>query len=388
VRFQPLQVKRQLIRYILDGNFSRGEALPTIHTLARTFRVSPNTVQEAVHALAAEGLIKATRGRGLFVNSTGPMVQGGKRIGVVLSGTREYLKGAAWPGEVFQALQEKTRAARLTLVPCPLGEVKMLAIAEHIQAQKFAGLLLFELDSDSLIMELRELRLPMISVDHDAYRMGVSSVTFDNAQGAFDTTQHLIEQGHRHIVLLRGLFIHSIGNATFLSAVQDERVEGYRLAMHAAGLPVRAQEYRKGRKYLREHLLHLFGSRPAPTAVVCVEDWQAQVVAEELQMLGFRIPEDLSIVGFGDSGHEVSPGRKLTSVAVDMRAMGEEAARLLLNAVQGNGAAPERMRLPTRLVRHGTVCAPAQVAAVASPMAWPVPAAPSEINAKGMLIPS
>jgi LacI family gluconate utilization system Gnt-I transcriptional repressor len=81
----------------------------------------------------------------------------------------------------------------------------------------------------------------------------------------------------------------------------------------------------------------LLAREPRPDAVFAVSDLSAVGVVMECQRRGVRVPEDLSVMGFGDFeiGAQINP--RLTSIHVDFRGLGETTGRLLKELL-GNGA--------------------------------------------------
>lgn len=356
MRYTPtFRVQQQLLRYIRDRGLGTDAPLPTIVSLAKTLGVSKNTVQKAVHALSAEGAIEAKRGKGLFVKSIVRRARKSTRVALIYPNRPEYIKQSPYPTEVVRSLSQDLDKSGFSLDTHSLMQVERLTFVEHFRSLQPAGLVLFELDNDLLISELLELRLPMVSIDYDAYRLGISSVVFDNLYGAFQSTRHLIEMGHRYVVFMRPLLRGRFGINQWLNTVEDERMQGYRLAMLDAGLEPVTVEYEIAPDVLPETLLNLLGRRPAPTAFVCVADWSANRIIERASALGYRIPEDLSVIGFGDGSVEFAPKRRISSVSVDRKGMGSHAARLLLETMQGGRAAPERVVLPTSLLPRDSV---------------------------------
>ena len=352
-------IRRQLLRLILNGDHSPTQMLPSIGSLAKTFKVSTATVQKAIHSLTEQGLIDARPGSGLFVKPFQRNAsKGGGRIALLHPDKGSYLKGYPYPGQVIDALRGELEPAGFTLVPWSLEKPETLVLQESLRKMKLSGLALFEIDNDCLISELRELCVPMVSLDFDAYRHGISSVIFDNPLGCFQATKHLMDMGHRHIVFMKPLLKYDIYDNPFYDVIADRRLDGYRIAMQAGGLPVVVREYHNRASEIQEIILELFSQDPVPTAFVCVGDWSARMIAEQLQVRGLEIPRDISIVGFGDIPGEFAPGRQITSVRVDYRDMGQSAGRLLLGALQGHGRAQRRV-LATRLVPHESVGAPA-----------------------------
>jgi LacI family transcriptional regulator len=170
-------------------------------------------------------------------------------------------------------------------------------------------------------------------------------------------TQHLIEIGRKRIAF--------IGAASF-SPTTDRR-NGYRAAMERAGIKihpkyeVRLPQNEESNHVLGEkHMGELLKLRPRPDAVFCYNDptaWGATFATLEA---GLRIPEDIAILGCGNSIYNGFFRVPLTSVDLNAARMGEEAANLALRAIKERALkvehAPMALLLrPTLVVRGSTV---------------------------------
>lgn len=65
------QIKSQIRSVIMSGEFTAGEALPSLRKLAKELRVSVLTVTRAYNELADEGLVENVQGKGTFVMERG-----------------------------------------------------------------------------------------------------------------------------------------------------------------------------------------------------------------------------------------------------------------------------------------------------------------------------
>jgi DNA-binding LacI/PurR family transcriptional regulator len=362
------QVKQRLLSAILAGQYGPEGLLPTIRDLARRLKVSTNTVQKAIHQLSSEGVVEARPGRGIVVKSVGRPPGGSRLVGVPLPYDRlePLRRDRGWPHGVLIPLRDRLAEAGYSAVFCPLLNVDELAVVEHLRGLNLAGIVLFEVYNDHLVTEIAALRLPMVSMDYDTSHLGIPSVVFDNAWGGFQAARHLIDHGHRHIVSLHPRHRRRVGRNPFLDAVDKERVEGFRLAMMSAGLAVRLEDFTlvtdspAGEAVgesgvLQERLAALFETQPVPTALMCRNDGIARIVAEHLRELALRVPEDVSIIGFGDAAMEFSPGKRLTSIWVDRDGMGRTAAQYILREMKQRTPVPHRHVLPTHVAGYDSV---------------------------------
>ncbi|MBO8192278.1 LacI family DNA-binding transcriptional regulator [Streptomyces oryzae] len=171
--------------------------------------------------------------------------------------------------------------------------------------------------------------------------------------GGRSAARLLLEAGHRRVALIGGLD----------DIASVERLRGFRDALRAVGSDAR-QEWvvRTGGEISSGYdgAMRLLQGVPAdrrPTGIVCYNDRVAAGVLHAAARLGLGVPADLSIVGYDDQEHMaafLSP--PLTTVALPHRAMGETAARLVLDAI-GSGTVPPVVtrKLECPVVTRGSV---------------------------------
>lgn len=351
-----LEIKESLWEAIKEGRYPPGSSLPPVIELARIYKASNKTVLKALNALNAEGILESKRGKGSFVLSGKQHAASSRRIGFVHAGEPGYLKSRPWPGDVVEDLRKALKKAGYSLHPYSLEKFDPLVIADRLKREKLAGLILFEVTSDRLLTDLKALQLPIISMDHDGYRLGVSSVVFDNSLGGILATKSLIERGHREIAFIRPLYYrYSGGSNPYLDAVEEDRVQGYRLAMMTAELPVHIETYPKRPGNLHQKILELFARRPSPTAILCKSGHSAEEVISEVEQLGIRIPEDLSLISFDCADVTCAGGRHLASVKLHTHEMGKKGGQLMVRELKKREGIPERVILPVKIELNDTV---------------------------------
>jgi DNA-binding LacI/PurR family transcriptional regulator len=212
--------------------------------------------------------------------------------------------------------------------------------------------------------------LPLVFVDQ-APVAGGSSVLLDERAGSRQAAQHLLDLGHRRIALLalsstghRGVVAEP--DAAGSGYTSRERVVGWfeplgdadGVEITAIDVPVNSEP----EAYAAAHELLIAPDRP--TGFLCYSDVMAWGVLRAAQDLGFRVPADVSVVGFDDSPLALRMRPALTTVRQDLAAKGRAAALALTAAIvrdrNGSDAVPERIVLPTELVvRESTGPAPA-----------------------------
>ncbi len=178
--------------------------------------------------------------------------------------------------------------------------------------------------------------------------------TVDQRAGTAAATRHLLELGHDTVW-------HLAGPVDWMDA--DERVEGWRSELEAAGAPVpalfRGDWTPRAGYELGESLLEI----PELTAVLVANDQMALGLLRRLHEAGRQVPRDLSVVGFDDIPEAAYFTPPLTTVRQDFTELGRRCLHLLLGRIEDREV-PSRVVVPPELVvRASTGAAPSARAA-------------------------
>lgn len=204
----------------------------------------------------------------------------------------------------------------------------------------------------SLIPLLSEAGVPAVTVNRQVDAPYISCVNIDDASACFHATQHLIDLGHERIAFLGGK--RNYQNT-------KRRIQGYQKAMEAAGLLI-PEEYCLTGDYtessgfeMADTLLHLPNR---PTAVVCASDTIAIGCIHTMNQAGLNIPNDISVIGFGDieAGRTMNP--PLTTVSQSSEEYGTVAAHMLLQSMDMPVILSQKVLLQTRLIIRGSTASP------------------------------
>jgi LacI family transcriptional regulator len=166
-------------------------------------------------------------------------------------------------------------------------------------------------------------------------------------------TEHLLVQGHRAIAFFGG---HRDSSSC------DERRTGYREALAARGIAPDPQwlvECAPTRLEAARQTGALFARDPAPTAAVCYNDAVALGLMAGLAARGRLAGRDFALVGFDDIPEAAVSTPPLSTISVLPRERGMQAARLVLERLQGAGGASRSTIAPAQLViRASSLVAP------------------------------
>ena len=174
-------------------------------------------------------------------------------------------------------------------------------------------------------------------------------VTMQNVEGARAATEHILGLGRRRIAALGAHPGEVIGSAAL-------RLDGYRAALDAAGLPydedlivtVGSWHRRNGAEGMRE----LLARGTEFDAVVAFNDAIALGALRVLQEAGLRVPEDVAVIGFDDIDETQYSMPTLSTIDPGREEIARTAIDLLLRRIEGAGEpfTPEEILVPFRLV--------------------------------------
>ncbi len=187
--------------------------------------------------------------------------------------------------------------------------------------------------------------IPLVMVDEDLPNATAPTVVSDNYDGGRQAANHLLGMGHREALVLAAA-------PELLSS--SRRVAGFADTWQAGGgrapqVAFTSFTHEGGVQAVRNHRDLLKARRV--TAVFAVNDLAALGAIIEMRALGLVVPQDVSVVGFDDSEVTRYCDPALTTVRQDVSGLGEQATRLLVEALSGSRpVTPGRQVLPVNLV--------------------------------------
>jgi len=367
-----LQVKASLQSEIASGKFAPGDPLPTERELASKLRLNRLTVRRALDELAREKVICRIPGRGTFLpggatrnlklrKPGAPKASEELVIALVAPYTQIAADGSSF---YFRALQGMEAACALNVsLSLRRLEGDASALAARLKADEgVRGLIALSVPRRKQLESLTRAGLPMVVYDAapaDYFsHPGVDFVGHANEVGAFEATNALINLGHRQIACL----VHATSNdpkTARASEVARERQRGYERAFASRKLPVprkliqpvipsSACGYAAAQKMLRQSL--------RPTAFFTTVDELAIGALAGAKDLGLRVPEQVSVVGFGDLGHFSTPA--LSVVRLQIEASGRTAVQRLLERIAHPELPVRKEVLETEFIQRGTTGMP------------------------------
>jgi DNA-binding LacI/PurR family transcriptional regulator len=189
-----------------------------------------------------------------------------------------------------------------------------------------------------IYQELAARRVPTVLLGHLApFCNQFVNVENDDLLGSYAATQHLIKLGHRRIAFLSG---------PSGTPWNQERFEGYRRGLRDGGFEVDDKLIFQAGRTIEDGVkaaTQMINESCNATAVQAVSDLVAVGCAEVLLNQGLKVPEDISVVGFGNillSHHYRVP---LTTVRQAKFRLGSAAMDTMSQLLRGQKAEPKRL---------------------------------------------
>lgn len=344
-----------ILRDMAEKNRKKGEnRFPTEQELCRRYRLSRQTVRQALNLLENEGVIEKRQGSGTFLTGHSSSAS---RIGILISSEQEYiyprvltdirleLESCGFESTVYvtgnQTCTERRILKKLIDLP-PRGII--------VEGCKSA------LPNPNLDLYIRLLKLGTAVVFLFSYYSGIKECIYisdANQTGSAQLVRHLIENGHS-----------SIGGIFKSDDIQGlQRYQGYCEALKTGGLEIPDEHigwfnsdnlkellYEKNSDFLKKTALRYLSSC---TAVVCYNDLIAYHLIQELHFAGYHIPEDIAVASFDNTYLSTSGTPTITSLSHRPHEMGKRAAQALLEQIRGLPTSPQE--IPWKLnIREST----------------------------------
>jgi len=276
-------------------------------------------------------------------------VQPVKVIGVIMPEFTHF-----YFSSVLAGIEEEASARGYLIMVAQSGESyeREVRICQSFYENKVCGIIVSQAKNTHRydhFERLMEAGVPLVFYDRICTGVNASRVVVDDYMGAFNAVTHLIETGCKRIAFY--------GSAPTLE-ISKNRFNGYKDALLKHGLKfdesiTRICDNRADAEAITPELLE---GEHVPDGFFAVNDDTAIGILYTAKRMGFRVPDDISICGFTNGQRAVACDPMLTTVEQRGVKVGEEAADILIDQVEGilPRDKAERRVVRTRLVIRGT----------------------------------
>ncbi len=329
----------------------RGGGSITLEDIARKARVSPIT---ASRALRDSPLVaQTTRERVLAAASTLGYVPNLLARGLVHNRT-------ATVGAVIVELANPFFAPMVSAIEAVAAKRNFLVVigesgrneqverryVDRFQQLRIGGIIVTPASTALChLAAVRDLGIPVVVMSR-RWEDG-DYVTADNAEGGRMAARHLLERGHRRI----GLITHA---GPVDTSFQD-RLRAFRKVLASAGVSVPPPWDLRTKATLMEDGMEaadaFLAMADRPTAIFALTDRMAMGLVHRLLQRGMKVPGEIAVLGYDDIPFAQCCEVPLTTVRIPLRKVGELAAELLFDRMDGRGPrGRQHVRLAPELV--------------------------------------
>lgn len=310
----------------------------TIHDIARELGLTGSTVSRALkdHPRISQATKKLVRAKADELNYRPNTIASTLRTG------RSNSLGLIVPrinrnffANLIHGVEQVCTDSGYHLLICQSQETlaKEKEAISTLRNSRVDGILLslsVETSQTAHLQNLVDSGIPTILVDRANTKIPLTSVTNDDYEVSKLLTQHLIEQGYKHLV--------HYGGPQFLDSYKN-RYQGFLDALTEAGLspsyPLSSiltieQGYEK--------TMSLFNGTEIPDAIVSASDYSAQGAMKALKELGRSVPGDVAVAGYANETFTELLQPQLTSVELFPEEIGKRAALLLISQIEGGNS--------------------------------------------------
>ena len=214
---------------------------------------------------------------------------------------------------------------KTVIAPCEFGSEIVTEYIDYAREKNFGGLILLgALETKDLKRSLASLSCPIVLLNQELDYLETSSVIIDEYDVAYNSTKYLIDNGHKDIIFLSGQ-----KNA---SAIKD-RANGYTKCMKDHGLKPITVYKTFSQENGKEFAQHLRLNPHQYSAVIIATDEIANGFLLETKNNGVKIPEDISLIAYGDSLICKASSPTISSISYDFEGIGKQLAELLIKKI-------------------------------------------------------
>ncbi|MBL7966187.1 MAG: LacI family DNA-binding transcriptional regulator [Prolixibacteraceae bacterium] len=306
----------------------------TIKDIARILGISPSTVSRALkdHPDINADTKKAVN------ELAGKLKYQPNAVALSLKNSRSNTIGVIIPeivhyffSSVISGIEDVASQKGFTVIICQSNESfdREVANARTLLSHRVDGILVSiskETTTFDHLVNLQEGGIPLVFFDRIAPEIHADQVIIDDMEASYRATRHLIENGCRRIA-------HFAGPQGLL--IGQERLQGYLNAHKETGLPIHesliieADTFEKARNAVGR----LIDTKNIPDGIFAVNDMTAIGAMQTILKRGYKIPEDISIVGFSDGYLSGITDPNLSSVDQHGYEIGTTAAELLFKRI-------------------------------------------------------
>lgn len=346
----PLPLYYQLtetLRKSIRSDWKPGKKFYSERYIAEKCSVSRITAGRVLNDLVKEGLLYRIQGKGTFVadiNVNNERKQCRPRtnnVGFIVAKRLSRIFSGAYNPEELAAMRTYLHNYGYNMVFCNSENNIPNNRKLNDMSKKFDAMIIAGEVADELTGFFNE-RIPVVLLGHCI--KGVTSVITDNVRGTALSTEYLIKSGRKKIGIIYG----SQACAAFRERFETARevIIKNKLHFHSEFTAESAGLLREGYCAAQK----ILSGKDHPDAVICANDIIAIGAMKAIRESGFRIPDDIAVMGFDNIEMAEYVRPQLSTVNYDGGKLLQSVAEIINKKIMGTYDGPEKVMLPVKLV--------------------------------------
>ena len=346
-------IAEKLSGEIAAGKYADAGKLPSAGTLARRFGVARETIRHALEQLHLKGIIASRKGAVAFITERANRCTG--LIGLLMPEITFAQVFQRFANEVVLVGEKFGYSVLLGDVSsAPAAEKAALVkrFAQDFAKRRVEGVIFrpmvdnrYRKVNQEVVRILKDAGVPIVLIDCDIVqspeRSDLDVIGINNVDAGRRIAAHLLATGRRRIAFLVS-GPPSVNRRNRLTGVAGEVIASGGRWDDDSVIGVAPDNVGKVRRLM---------ARPdAPDAIVCGNDEYAIRMIRSLTRLGFRVPEDVAVVGFDDDVCARIFTPQLTTISQPAKLIAEAAFRALLARVRGSTVQPREILVAAPLI--------------------------------------
>lgn len=262
--------------------------------------------------------------------------------------------GNSYVAQIVRGIEEIGRMYKYDIVLCSSygsEEAEIRFIQLLMQKQVEGIIIASEIETTKIAESINKYKVPFVYLNRLYNISKTPTVTIDNEVASRKMVDYLYELGHKNV-------LYVTWNKNIELTIEKSKIQGYTDGiLNRGGLPLVCgvggykieDGYNNGEKILEAI------EKNNVTAVFCCQDEIAIGLINYLYDKGIKVPEDVSVVGYGDISLASIYRPKLTTIKEPYYDFGAVAIRRILKEINGEIPDKRTLKLPVQLIKRESV---------------------------------
>lgn len=255
-------------------------------------------------------------------------------------------------GQIYLSIENNLKESNVNLYVNSIDDYSLnsLVIPKTVSNHTVDGIIILSHLTDDYINKLLSYKIPTVIVDYHSPNVNCDCIVAKNKDGGYNAVNYLIDHNHRSIGF--------IGDIDF-SPSYEERWEGYLRALRINNIKLDTNftitKITEEKDKVFEKLKSL---KKHPTSWFCVNSGLGFLLSLYYNSIGFKIPDDISIICFDNTDFTKLATPPITSIYSDLAMFGNKATELLDYRINHPNAPYVDISLPINIVERNSVSNP------------------------------